>query len=221
MRRRFRAWRLLRRHRNVFRPLQTCVLYRTDLQTRHAAKITKLCKPLRTKTGEYEMRMAIAVLLCWLACGTAVLAADCTASGRYDGQSKMPGETFDVSLNLYCADGKLAAQLFTSQGLFDVKGVTVTPERLVIRFDSGASLGTIEMVLTGTELSGSVTIAGETGSVVLVRMADAEAPSQSEPRLDLTPAEWHEDLAALARELPKRHANAFYTLSRESFDAEV
>jgi Peptidase family S41 len=167
------------------------------------------------------MRLAIAALLCWLAGGTSVLGADCTASGRYDGQSKMPGETFDVSLNLYCTNGKFAAQLFTSQGTFEVKEVGVTPERLVIRFDSGASLGTIEMLRQGNALSGSVAIAGETGVIILDRKGDAEPPSLSEPRLDLTPAQWHEDLAAFARELPKRHANAFYTLSRAAFDAEV
>jgi len=167
------------------------------------------------------MRLAIAALLCWLAGGTSAFGADCTASGRYDGQSKMPGETFDVSLNLYCTNGKFAAQLFTSQGTFEVKDVGVTPERLVIRFDSGASLGTIEMLRQGNALSGSVAISGETGVISLDRKGDAEPPSLSEPRLDLTPAQWHEDLAAFARGLPKRHANAFYSLSRENFAAEV
>jgi hypothetical protein len=167
------------------------------------------------------MRLAIAALLCWLAGGPAVLAADCAASGRYDGQSKMPGETFDVSLNLYCADGKLAAQLFTSQGTFEVKDLTVTPERVVLRFDSGASLGTIDLQRKGPELSGTVAIAGDSGSVALVRKSDAQAPERDEARLDLTAAQWHEDLADFARELPRRHANAFYALSRGAFDAEV
>lgn len=167
------------------------------------------------------MRLAIAALLCWIAGGASVLAADCAAAGRYDGQSKMPAETLDVSLNLYCADGELAAQLFTSQGTFEVKDASVTPERLLIRFDSGASLGTIEMLRKGSLLSGTVAISGETGSVTLMRVGEAEAPSHGEPRLDLTPAQWHEDLAAFARELPRRHANAFFTLSRAAFDAEV
>ena len=167
------------------------------------------------------MRIAIAALLCWLAGGTAVLAADCAASGRYDGQSKMPGEAFDVSLNLYCAHGKLAAQLFTSQGRFEVKDLTVTPEHVVLHFDSGASLGTIDLQRKGSELTGSVAIAGESGSVALARKSDAEVPEQNEARLDLTAAQWHEDLADFARELPRRHANAFYALSRGAFDAEV
>lgn len=38
---------------------------------------------------------------------------------------------------------------------------------------------------------------------------------------NLSQAQWHEDLTFLARELPKRHANAFHSISREKFAAEV
>lgn len=37
----------------------------------------------------------------------------------------------------------------------------------------------------------------------------------------LTAQQWHQDLAFFARELPKRHANAFHAVSREQFDAAV
>src|SRR5579864_8160797 len=37
----------------------------------------------------------------------------------------------------------------------------------------------------------------------------------------LTVAQWREDLQFFARELPKRHANAFHHISRERFEAEV
>jgi hypothetical protein len=38
---------------------------------------------------------------------------------------------------------------------------------------------------------------------------------------NLSHEQWHQDLAFLARELPKRHANAFHFISRERFEAEV
>jgi hypothetical protein len=38
---------------------------------------------------------------------------------------------------------------------------------------------------------------------------------------NLSHEQWHQDLAVLARELPKRHANAFHFVSRERFEAEV
>lgn len=167
------------------------------------------------------MRIAIATLLCWLVVGTAVHAADCAAAGRYDGQSKVAGETVDISLNLYCVNGKFSTQLFTSQGDFTIKTVTVAPDRLQIQFDSGANLGSLEMMRHGLSLAGVVVIAGESATVTLTRLADADPPERNQPRLDLSPAEWHADLSFFARELPRRHANAFYTLSRSAFDAEV
>ena len=54
---------------------------------------------------------------------------------------------------------------------------------------------------------------------VLLTLA-ASACAQSEG-LSLSHEQWHQDLAFLARELPKRHANAFHFISRERFEAEV
>jgi hypothetical protein len=46
------------------------------------------------------------------------------------------------------------------------------------------------------------------------------ACAQSE-RLDLTAAQWREDLAWFAHEIPKRHGNAFHFTPRERFEAAV
>ena len=54
---------------------------------------------------------------------------------------------------------------------------------------------------------------------VLLTLA-ASACAQSE-ELSLSHEQWHQDLAFLARELPKRHANAFHFISRERFEAEI
>jgi hypothetical protein len=48
-----------------------------------------------------------------------------------------------------------------------------------------------------------------------------KAEPRKGPRLDLTAAQWHEDLAYFARELPKRHAKAFHFTPREQFEAGV
>ena len=40
-------------------------------------------------------------------------------------------------------------------------------------------------------------------------------------RIDLTPEEWREDLAFIARELPRRHANAYHHVSKEQFEQSV
>jgi hypothetical protein len=46
----------------------------------------------------------------------------------------------------------------------------------------------------------------------------AQEANQSLP---LSKTQWHEDLQYLARELPKRHKNLFYTVSREQFERMV
>jgi hypothetical protein len=63
------------------------------------------------------------------------------------------------------------------------------------------------------------------GATLLVGGANSQDADKKEvpkgPRLDLTEAEWREDLQFFARELPKRHANAFHHVTRERFDKEV
>ena len=47
------------------------------------------------------------------------------------------------------------------------------------------------------------------------------AVPKTEPLRAVTKDQWHADLAHFARELPKRHLNAFHAVTREQFDAAV
>lgn len=76
----------------------------------------------------------------------------------------------------------------------------------------------VALALVGWSVSGQTQ--PDMGSVGLRRVSDAKGPVPAE-RLGLTEEQWHEDLQFLARELPKRHANAFHFISRERFEAEV
>jgi hypothetical protein len=49
----------------------------------------------------------------------------------------------------------------------------------------------------------------------------AKPAAPSGPLLELTAEQWRDDLRFFARELSKRHANAFHHVSRERFEAEV
>jgi hypothetical protein len=82
-------------------------------------------------------------------------------------------------------------------------------------------LGTADVVAGSGTLAGTFVFAGDKGTIRLARMGDALAPDAMNPRLDLTPAQWHEDARALGLELPKHHANAFFSLSKAGFNAEV
>ncbi len=53
-----------------------------------------------------------------------------------------------------------------------------------------------------------------TFAFTICRAGDASDPQ-------LSPKQWRDDLQFFARELPKRHMNAFHLISREKFDSEV
>ena len=58
-------------------------------------------------------------------------------------------------------------------------------------------------------------------ALLLVLCPIACSARNPEPLPKLTKEQWHKDLAVFARELPKRHANAFHAVAHEQFDAAV
>ncbi len=143
-------------------------------------------------------------------------------TGLYTGAASTPGGAkADVTLNLYCDSGRVTAQIFTSMGDFDVKSTKVDGPRVSVDFDSGASLGALAAARKGEMLSGDFVLAGDNGTIALRRTGDALGADAMKPNLDLAPAQWRADLRFLASELPKRHANAFFFISKSAFEAEV
>lgn len=156
---------------------------------------------------------------------SAVAAAACgpnTITGLFAGGGKPPGgSTIDVTLNLLCEKGVYSAQLYTSMGDFAVKDANSSADHVDVNFDSGASLGALHLTSKGKTLKGIVDLAGDRGTVELKRTGESLSLDALKPNLGITAAQWHADLAYLARELPRRHANAFFLISRSTFDAEV
>jgi hypothetical protein len=66
-------------------------------------------------------------------------------------------------------------------------------------------------------------IAFQTAATLAAGLAACTTTSPSAPQADLalTPAEWRDDVAAFARELPNRHAAPFHAISQARFDAEI
>jgi hypothetical protein len=164
----------------------------------------------------------ILILVCW---GSAANAAACGSkdvTGLFSGIGNPPGGAkVDVTLNLLCANGVYTAQLFTSMGDFAVKDASSQSSRVKVNFDTGASLGTVDLKSRGGALNGSFDVAGDHGTVKLAKSGAPLGIDAMKPDMNLTPAQWHADLHVLAEELPKRHANAFFALSRDAFAAEV
>ena len=127
----------------------------------------------------------------------------------------------DVSLNLRCDSGRYAGELVTPVGTYTVKDGHFEANQLHLGLDSGGDSVTIEAAFDAGVLRGKFVAAADTGPVELHRTGDARNPAAAAETLNLSKQQWHQDLDFLARELPKRHANAFHFISREAFDAEV
>jgi len=166
------------------------------------------------------MRLLPAILAFLFMGASASASSD--VSGLYRGTAKSSdGTTTEITLNLICAGNTCQAQFFTSAGDFDGSDARVAGAHVAMKFDNGVGLGTADLTSGGGTLAGAFVLAGDKGTIRLARKGDALAPDAMNPRLDLTPAQWHEDVRALAIELPKHHANAFFSLTKADFAAEI
>jgi hypothetical protein len=162
------------------------------------------------------------IFACWACVANSAACGPGVVTGLFRGVGKPPGgATIDVMLNLVCADKAYIGQLFTSMGDFAVKDMRIQGTHVDVEFDSGASLGTLHLTSKGQTLDGIVELGGDRGTIALKKAGPPLGLDAMQPNLNLTPAQWHADLHFLATELPKRHANAFFLISRIAFDTEV
>jgi hypothetical protein len=152
-------------------------------------------------------------------------AAECPAdapTGLFKGATAGSGpRRTEVTLNLVCADGKYLGQFFTSASDFASTEAAVTRGHIVLKLDARGRGGTADLTLAGDTLSGRLNAGAASGEVTLVRSGPPLAADAFKPTLALSKAQWREDLATFATELPKRHANAFFFLPKARFDAEI
>jgi Peptidase family S41 len=143
-------------------------------------------------------------------------------AGRYEGSAKLPdGSAIAITLNVDCEGGAYAVRFFTDQRDFDAADAAIVDGRLVVKFDNGFGAGVARLTANGKTLVGEADIAGAKVTLSFARAGPAWTRADWRPRLDLTPAQWRADLAYLARELPRRHANVFASLPKEAFEVRV
>ena len=142
-------------------------------------------------------------------------------AGSFEGSAtSQQAGSLDVSLHLECDSGRYAGNLVTPVGTYTVKDGGYEGGKLRLTLAAGSDTVTIEAVFDNGAVRGNFAAADDKGPLELHRTGDAKASSSAET-LNLTKTQWHDDLAFLAKELPKRHANAFHSISREKFEAEV
>ncbi|MFI4966151.1 MAG: hypothetical protein ACHP9T_12380 [Caulobacterales bacterium] len=134
------------------------------------------------------------------------------------GGAKAQGQ---ITLNLVCTGGRYVAQFFTNQNDYTSITATGAEGHAALTFRDGTGLGRADLALNGKTLAGSFDLEDDRGTIRLERVGPALGLEDMQPRLDLTPAQWRQDLKVFAAELPARHAKAFATLSRAAFAAQV
>jgi hypothetical protein len=137
-----------------------------------------------------------------------------TADGRQSGR-------FEVSLNLRCDDGRYDGLLVTPLGSFAVEGGSADSNHVHLIFSMGADRGTIDARSSRDTLQGSFAAAGDSGTLAVSRLGSPRAEGWDAATLGLDAAQWREDLAFFAREIVRRHGNAFHSIPRPRFDSLV
>lgn len=151
--------------------------------------------------------------------------AECAAgapTGVFQGAAgDRPDDHVEILLNLVCDAAGYHAQIFSSQSDFRISSAVGGAGRVELKFDTGSALGEASMTLDGDALVGPVPVLGGSRKLALTRTGPSMPLDATAPTLSLTTAQWRADLQAFAAELPKRHANAFFALPRERFEAEI
>jgi hypothetical protein len=178
--------------------------------------------------------MKLGALPLLVALGLPLAGQDDPLTGVWEGRGKgtnpmIPPEGFAFTLFLEKRgeDGALAT--------ITMEGVTAKPAEaefdaetgeLAFRCDLLGILVDVELVLEAEEVTGkasglgmAVELTGKRTSRDIVRVITL--PIVPADLTTLTSEAWREDLAFLAENLPKNHANAFHTLTRADWDARV
>ena len=143
-------------------------------------------------------------------------------SGSFEGTatSKEAGQ-LQISLNLACSRDQYAGELLTPVGNYAIAGGSVQGGQVHLDFVGGGAVGTMDLRADATSLQGSFRLSADTGPMELHRVAAAKPTATTPVAMNLTAAQWRADLQYFAREMPKRHANAFHHVTREEFEKEV
>jgi hypothetical protein len=137
-----------------------------------------------------------------------------TADSRQSGR-------FEVSLDLRCAGGRYNGTLVTPLGTFVIDSGSADSTHVRLLFSMAAEPGTIDAAWRNDTLQGSFAVADDRGTLALSRLGDARAEGWDSTALDLDAPRWREDLEFFAREIARRHGNAFHAISRGRFDSQV
>ena len=166
-------------------------------------------------------RLNVALLM-WLLGTSSAVYAQCKAgdpSGRFDGSvTSSQAGNLDVSLNLLCSNGLYEGALNTPIGVFTVKSGSYDNGTLKLGLSANGTAIHLEAHGAGGALDGQFSTADDKGPLALHRVGDA---TPLDHPATLTPAQWHEDLTVLVKQLTTLHPDAYANTPKPKFDAAV
>lgn len=143
-------------------------------------------------------------------------------AGHYEGVIKTSAlGDVPVKLDLRVDGNNLTGTMHTPLGDVAVTGGHYAEGRLTIKMEVNGDEANFDGRFAEQRITGEFSGFGQTGKVDLKRTGEAPPPVDTSVRLSLSKEAWREDLRYLAREIPRRHKNAFHSVTREQFERAV
>lgn len=140
-------------------------------------------------------------------------------SGRYEGTAEVaPFGKLPIKAEIRRKDGVFSGTFETPVGNSGIVEGNLTGENLKLIIDADGNDVVLDGKISNGKFSGKVSSDTINGNFELTRAGDAPDLSYV---LTQSKEKWREDLRAVAEELPKRHKNAFHSVTREQFESAV
>ena len=167
----------------------------------------------------------IFLFLISIASGGAATAQDApaTATERFAGETQLGSQSpLPVHIELHRSGDVLTGTISIPGASFEL-GDMQGADPITGRFRGEAGNGPMTLHLDGDVLTGLFDLGGQPGKFTARRTLQDAATffKPPEQHLDLTTAQWLEDLDRLVAILTREHASPFHRISREEFDREV
>jgi hypothetical protein len=181
---------------------------------------------LRAYRRKVLTTLAALILFWWAgAAGPAVLGQQGPPSdiaGRYEGfaESKLYGR-IPLVADIRYQGSAIVGSLHTPLGDFPITQASYANATLRFKAESYDDDGIITVAWKNDRFVGEFDGFGDKGTVEVHRTGPPAPVLDTTPTDDLRKDKWREDLRYLASELPRRHANAFHSISRAEFERAV
>lgn len=143
-------------------------------------------------------------------------------SGKYEGTADVqPYGKLPIKAEIRQKGDKISGAFDTPLGQATIIEGSFAGGNLKLIVDAGGDDINFNGKFSDGKLAGTVSGDAVKGSFELKRTGDASPEPDLSFVLTQSKEKWREDLRFIAEELPKRHKNAFHTISREQFEKAV